>query len=52
MNFGTWAEWCAEQRRRERALPFCLACFQTIYPGEKRHALVNEAGMIECIEIR
>jgi hypothetical protein len=47
----TWDELRAEKRAREKALPFCPCCFQSIYPGEPRHALVNEFGMIECIEV-
>ena len=47
----TWDELREQQRRALKALPWCPACFKTIYPGEKRHALVNEIGHIECIEI-
>ena len=50
-RLATWDEWVAEQERREKLLPYCPACFQTIYPGEKMHALVNEVGAIECMEI-
>ena len=47
----TWDELREQQRPALKALPWCPACFKTIYPGEKRHALVNEIGHIECIEI-
>ena len=47
----TWDDFRAVKLVREKVLPFCPCCFQSICPGEPRHALVNEFGMIECIEV-